>query len=227
VILAVCVAGLIFVKNSKYFKLERIDVIGQSAAPRIDAKDFMKIYRGRNIFDIDIRSLASQIESSRPVIETVVVRRMLPNRLEIDITERIPVAAIENRGEFAYVDKKGMTIAMAPKNDKLPVISGIPTWPKLRVGEKIKSKELGMVFSLMEALDASNFTIKHEVSRIDVSKDENLSFYIENNIEVKIGNEDFAARLNKLWASLENPDLDKKNIRYIDLRFKGIVIGPK
>jgi len=71
------------------------------------------------------------------------------------------------------------------------------------------------------------FSQDHEIHMIDVSDGRNISFYIEGGIEIKIGGEDFRARLLMLIKTLESVRLDKSQIKYIDLRFGSVIIGPR
>ena len=104
--------------------------------------------------------------------------------------------------------------------------SGTP-FKVYRARELVENPKIRNAFLLLDALDESSTLSDYTVTAIDVSSYRNLSFYLENGIEVKIGGEDFPNRLKKLKITLANPDLDKENIKYIDLRFKGVVIGPK
>ena len=226
IIFAMILAAFLFLKNSSYFNLERIDIVDVRRATDLNAADLMRIYKGRNIFGIDIDSMSSQIKSDYPVIKEAVVKRVLPNRLEIDIAARVPVAIIEGRKSFP-VDRSGMILSPGIKSRDLPTITGFSMWTKVRVGEKLKNRQLESAFYLIDALGESPARASYSVTAIDASNYKNLSFYLKNGIEVKIGGEDFLNRLKMLESTLANPKLETDNIKYIDLRFRDVVIGPK
>ena len=219
-------AGYLFLKNSGYFKIEDIEVRDTQNAAGLAERDLLNLYKGRNIFGVDIAALSSRIKSDYPAIKDAVVKRILPNRLEIDITPRIPVAKVKARRYFP-IDETGMVLSPGLKSQKLPVIIGFSTWRLPSVGERLHNKQLESAFQLLDAMQKGSVSADYNVTTIDVSNHENLSFYLENGIEVKIGGEDFLTRLGQLKATLKNEKLDKDNIRYIDLRFKDVVIGPK
>ena len=220
--------GFLFFRNLRYFKLSGIEVIDRSRAiPPEAIKKELRMYEGRNIFDIDIDSISSRIKSGHPVIKKAVVKRVLPNRLEIDIIPRVPVAKIKDRRYYFPVDEDGMVLSPELKSGKLPVIIGLSMWLRPRVGEKLKSGQLRKAFSLIDALKKRKVSVVHSVSVIDVSNLANLSFHFEDGIEVRVGDDDFPERLKKLNETLSSPGLDKGNIKYIDLRFSDVVIGPK
>ncbi|MBL7157823.1 MAG: cell division protein FtsQ/DivIB [Candidatus Omnitrophica bacterium] len=226
IVFILILAAFLFLKNSDYFKLEKIDIVDIRHATDLDANTLLQLYKGRNVFEIDIDSIASSIESDYPVIKEAVVKRVLPNRLEIDIVSRVPVARIKAHKIFP-VDRSGMILSPEIKSHDLPVITGFSMWTKIGTGEKLKNSQLESAFSLIDALGESAPGMNYKVSEIDVSNYKNLSFYLKNGIEVKIGGEDFSSRLKALKTTLANPKLNKDNIKYIDLRFRDVVIGPK
>ena len=226
VIFVLIAAIYLFLGNSRYFKLDTIEVIDKSHATALKAGDLLSMYKGRNIFGIDIDSLSSQIKRDTPTIKHAVVKRVLPNKLEIDIIPRVPIAKIKSHGYFP-IDRTGMVLSPEIKTGKLPIIMGFSIWLNPKVGTKIENPQVRNAFLLIDALEESAVLSDYAVSTIDVSNYKNLSFYLENGIEVKIGSEDFLDRLNRLKTTFAKPKLDKENIKYIDLRFKDVVIGGK
>ncbi len=226
VIFVLIAAIYLFLGNSRYFKLDTIEVIDKSHATALKAGDLLSIYKGRNIFGIDIDSLSSQIKRDIPTIKHAIVKRVLPNKLEIDIIPRIPIAKIKSHGYFP-IDRTGMVLSPEIKTGKLPIIIGFSIWLNPKVGTKLENPQVRNAFLLIDALEENAVLSDYAVSAIDVSNYKNLSFYLENGIEVKIGSEDFLDRLNRLKTTFAKPELDKENIKYIDLRFKDVVIGPK
>lgn len=216
----------IFLKNSPHFRLADIKVIENRAAGRLNAGDILRLYKGRNIFSIDLNSIASRIESEHPAIERVYVKRLLPDTLEIDAVPRIPVATIKSYDYFP-VDRTGMVLSPKLKTEGLPAITGLSFWLKVRAGERVESREVEAAFLLLDALSEARFPEGYRVKTINAANHKNLSFYFENGIEAKIGGEDFPERLKMLNTTLARRDLDKRNIKYIDLRFRDVVIGPK
>lgn len=214
------------IKHSDYFNLAGIKVIDERSTAAALDEELLKQYRGRNIFDIDIDLLAAGIESDYPTIKRAVVSRTLPDTLEIEIMPRAAVALLSSH-EYFPVDRTGMVLPPAAKGEGLPVINGLSIWLNPRAGERLESKQLDIAFLLLDALKESAFRSDYTVTTINATNSSNLSFYLKNGIEVKIGRKAFPDRLKMLKATLEKPDLDKGNIRYVDLRFRDVVIGPR
>ncbi len=227
-IFAIIAASVFAVRNSRYFKLDSVEVIDvRHAAAGLKSDGSLQMNIGRNIFDIDISALASRIESSYPVIKKAVVRRIMPNRIEINIIPRLPIAKIKNRRGYFPMDETGMVLERDIKSGRMPVITGFSMWRAPSTGERLTGKQLENTVRLITAINETSVSTDHGITTIDASNYRNLSFHLDNGIEVKIGGEDFPERLRKLKVTLADAGLDTENIEYLDLRFDGVVIGPK
>lgn len=224
--IALVPSSYVLVRNSGYFGLADVKIVDMGRATGLGADDILRLYRGRNIFDIDIKSLSERIKNDYPIIERAMVKRLLPDTIEINIVPRIPIAVLSARQNFP-VDRWGMVLSPGRSRGSLPVIEGLSFWAKPRVGERLDSVQLEKAFMLLDAFKKIGSRWSHTATTIDVSNHRNLSFYLQNGIEVKIGDEKFLTRLKMLGETLSKPDLDKNNIKYIDLRFRNVIIGPK
>jgi len=65
------------------------------------------------------------------------------------------------------------------------------------------------------------------VDNVDTKDLSNISFYLRNGIEIRIGGENFKERIMVLAKTLKDPRLMMDRIKYIDLRFGDAVIGPR
>ena len=82
-----------------------------------------------NIFDLDLKVLREKLEAV-PEIEKVEVRRVLPDTLDIQITERIPVAFLEEENAPFLIDKDGVVLRKSHAIDITGVIPVIVSHQK-------------------------------------------------------------------------------------------------
>ena len=109
IILVLILISYAFLKNSPYFSVKRISIVDIDHTSGIEGSDLARIYKGRNIFNINIKSLSSRIRDDYPFIKDVVVKRVLPDTLEINILSRVPVAKIRSKGYFP-IDSAAMVL---------------------------------------------------------------------------------------------------------------------
>ena len=69
----------------------------------------------------------------------------------------------------------------------------------------------------------SGFLNDHTLTKVDISDYRNIAFFIEDGLEIKIGNSNFKERLGQLTKTLASIVVDKDEIKYIDLRFDDVV----
>lgn len=226
IVLILILSSYVFLKNSPYFSVKKISIVDIGHASGIEASDLARIYKGRNIFTIDIKSLSSRIKDDHFFIKEVVVRIVFPDMLEISILSRVPIAKIKSKG-YLLIDSAGMVLPPRLANEELPVITGVSLWVRPRVGEKIKNQKIKNALILLKALEENSVIRKYGLEKINARDARDLSFFLKNGIEVKIGDEEFPTRIKRLSTTLSDVSLDKDNIRYIDVRFRDVVIGPK
>ena len=69
---------------------------------------------------------------------------------------------------------------------------------------------------------------KFKLKNIDVTDIRNISFYFDaENVEIKIGDNEFNKRLDALGTVLEQLGQDIGRVKYIDLRFEDPIVGPR
>jgi cell division septal protein FtsQ len=153
---------------------------------------------------------------------------MLPDKLSVSLKYRKPVAVIRNDRMMA-VDDEGFVL---PSIDTTP-LSGLVFIDGIRVkrdGNNVKAvspKNLALALGLLKAIVASKTISAQGVASIDASKITSLSFYFKNGVEIKIGCENFDRRIGLLESTLKDPRLAIDRVKYIDVRFEEVVIGPK
>lgn len=114
------------------FSNPKVTIFGQKQITAQEIAEKLLVMNSSNWFDFDV-DMATAILASEPVIETVSVEKKFPDRILINIVERIPVAVtfIANNGYTSpiEVDKNGVLFELKNKSsslNSLPIISGLP-----------------------------------------------------------------------------------------------------
>lgn len=236
VIMLGCVTALIlgvraiFV-NIPYFKIESINVVaeekGFAGITSLRDSERLKLYKGKNIFTVNLKKLSQAIGESYPDLDKAVVRRIMPNILEIELSPRIPLARIKSFGSYP-VDGEGMILSSSIKlSHPLPVVTGVSMWKRAKVGRILDSSRLRLALTFLKQIKGISAIQQFGVQRIDVSNTRNLLLFLGNDIEVRIGQGGFSKKLGRLKIILQDPNINKDNLEYIDLRFKEAVLGPR
>ncbi len=229
-VLFVLVVLVLTVATSGYFTLKTVETEGGEALPSFKSTiaELFASWQGRSIVTLNIEAIARTIASRYPDAKDVIVRRMFPDRLSVSIRLRKPAALVGN-DKYYPVDRDGVIFPHADPSQwqKLPVIVGVHIKESDKVGTRCESASLQIALKLIAEMERSKISSDYIVTTIDVSDPKNVSFFLEDGVEVKIGHENFKGRLESLAQTLKNPRLIMSRIKYLDLRFKDIVIGQK
>lgn len=225
-----------FLFASVYFNVTDIEVI-DSEQDKVDYP-LARIKDNPNIFKINLSRIAEDIERHYHDIQKATVKRVLPNKLVIEILRRHPVAQLaisinrdnDHKNYIFTVNKEAYVLANIGTRPlkKLPVIYGSGLNIKeIQIGRSYLNTNTSYALSFLEELDLSGFRKHYPVTKIDVSQPRSMSFFINNTLEVKIGNRNWKEKIENLTSILQNMDIDYSEDYYIDLRFKDFVFGKK
>ncbi|RKY42940.1 MAG: hypothetical protein DRP85_01030 [Candidatus Makaraimicrobium thalassicum] len=216
-----------FFLNSPLFTIKGL-VINRDRgyAFREGEKKLKKIYVGRNIFTVDLRQAQRFIKNEFPEIEKAEVRRNLPDRMEIDIIRRKPVAVIDAGGGIA-IDREGVVLSIGKSTGSLVKIKGISFFLNMpSKGGRIRDRSVARALALVAGISKRMHENKKDIEYIDISDRNNILLGICG-VTVKMGGGDFPGKINILKEILEDPDIKTEDINYIDLRFEDAVISLK
>jgi len=230
VVLGFAVKGVSdFLFSSPYFFVKDADVYidGKIALPQISSRYGVNI--SSNIFKVDLASIRASIYRKHLEIRRITLSRRLPNRVSIDIEIREAVVQVK-ADKYYPVDKDGIVLIdiTDEPNPRLPVLAGAQgKISALSIGTKIDTQNFKEAKELLKAIIKSDFLRKHKFLYIDCYDYKNLSFYIDKDLEIKMGRQNYDEKLNTLAKIFDKLDKDATDIKYIDLRFRDVVIGPK
>ncbi len=229
-VLGVLFGGVVaYAVNSTTFQLQDVRILNIGSLTPDQSFKFSELRRGENLIQLDLVGVQQVIKRNHPEFKEVKVRRILPNRVEILLKRRTPVAQVLF-SRYIQIDKD---LVMLPGSSTTPfrnlmVIEGAPV-PRsgAAVGVTLSDSTSQKALRLMEVIRHSNILRNHVLTKIDIGDPKNITLVADHQIEIRIGNNHFIERLKILDQTLKSLPLDPEKIRYIDLRFDDVVVGPK
>lgn len=226
-ILIIAILALGYLRNSSYFSVRGIICSDQEKLSSIEKIINVK---NKNIFSLNLKEIANIIQEKYPGIFEISVTREFPNKLRIAFRERIPFAKLDFSNKDFYIDKEGVIVNLPENFDEgiLPIINGSAiTFKDLKIGQKIKSKNLNIALSLFKYMSSYEQLKRFKMARLDASNLNKISITLINDIQVMVREEDFREKLKILNSLFDQLSQEINNIKYIDLRFKDPVINYK
>lgn len=219
------------VVKSDYFNIDNTKLILRDGVRTASLNRYNKLSelgKGENIFKLDIASISSKILSDYPEIKNCNVKRRFPNELTINIFMRQAIAQID-LGKFYLIDEEAFLLSKARSEatKKLTIITGIGGWAPRKIGDKFRSSKVLRAIKLITAIRTSGLLRRHTLGNVDASDSKNLSFFIDEGLQIKIGRDHFDDRIKLLKETLLSSYVDKDDLEYIDLRFDDIIFGTK
>ena len=220
-----------FLYRSDYFRLKEVEIkdtfLDQRGLQAINTY-ILNSSRGRNVFTINLKSIDRYLQASFPDAKSIAVRIALPDKIIVKIKFRKAVALVRS-GRLYAVDEDGFVLPTAnPDAMKgLTVIEGVGIRYDEKRGKQSSSKNLKLALELLKEMRQARFMADYGVDSINAQDAQGLSFLLKNGVEVRIGSDNFKESLAMLGQTLKDPRLVTDKIKYIDVRFKDVIVGPK
>ncbi|MFT5208055.1 MAG: cell division protein FtsQ [Candidatus Omnitrophota bacterium] len=224
----VIVGSYAYAMNADMFVLQDVVVLGDKPQVGLKAFNFAGLKKSVSTLDVDLDEVEAYIRRYHPEYQSVTVKRILPNRLVIEVAERIPAAQIKLKQVY-WIDKEGVILnpISTPKGD-FPIVLGIELKAQeLKTGDRIRSNYLNQSLQLNADINKRNILKHYKLTHINLSDPRNLILVLDTDIEVRMGIRNLPQKLLMLEEAVASVPLDSSKIKYLDLRFDNIVVGPR
>jgi cell division protein FtsQ len=210
--------------------MHKIDVTGTSrtSAEEIEGLTRRAVAR-TGVWRADLSAISSELERL-PGVRRAVVSRVLPDRLRVRITERLPAAVVRtSAGHFFWVDDEGVALGEVKAADSIPSFF-IRGWSEDGT-EGARSDNQERVQKYLEiARDWNAMGLSERVSEVTLIDLKDVRAQLAGNdsqIEVRLGGQDLGARLKLALDTLDQYKQTPRgpSITYLDLQTGRIVIG--
>ena len=235
VVLAILAIVALFVgyrvaASASLFQVRGIDVSGTS---RTSAEEIEGLTRRAvaktGVWRADLSAISAELEHL-PGVRRAVVSRVLPDRLRIRVTERVPVAVVRTAaGHFFWVDEEGVALGEMKPADTVPSFF-IRGWSEEGT-EEARNDNAERVRKYQEVVrEWRGLGLADRVSEVNLIDLHDVRAQLAGNdseIEVRLGGQDLGERLKQALEALDKYRQTPRgsSITYIDLQTGRIVIG--
>jgi cell division protein FtsQ len=216
-------------QHSWRFRVESsddIEVTGMQNATKAQIMEVMGADIGRNIFFIPLAQQKAQLEQI-PWVESASVMRFVPNRLQVEIHERTPVAFARVGPRMALIDAGGTLMELSPKHRySFPVILG------MNPGEPLSTRAPRMkIYSeMVHELDSSGAHYSQDLSEVDLTDLEDVKVRANDpagDVLIHLGSSDYLRRYKIYVTHVQGWRQQFQKLVSVDLRYdKQIIVNP-
>lgn len=204
---------------------DNIQVQGAHNVSRAQVLDVFSSDLDRNIFFVPLADRKKQLQDI-PWIESATVMRLLPNRLNVAVTERTPVAFVEIDSHIALIDAQGVVMDMPAGQQgsfSFPVIVGTTDTEPLST----RAARMKIYGRLMRELDSGGTHYSHDLSDIDLSDPDDVKATVsdpQGAVLVHLGNSNFLERFETYVSHVQEWRTQFHPLKSVDLRYRHQVI---
>jgi cell division protein FtsQ len=241
-----------FLLASPAMALVHKDQIRVSATHFVSPESVQKIFivdRNHSVLRIPLDERRRQVESL-PWVEQAAVRRALPNTIEVDITERAPIAFLREGNQLELIDVHGVILPRPLKADfHFPVVTGIDA----AMPPEDREQRMKLFASFSQAAEQAHSGAMEQVSEVDLTEAKDLRATIsglqgasplngptgdsvsdadqwpggDSPILVHFGDSDFENRFYTVLHDYGKWRAEAGRVESVDLRFAGeAVVNP-
>jgi cell division protein FtsQ len=235
-----------FLMASKEMALIHPDQVQISATHYVSANNVREIFRAdrdHSVLRIPLDERRRQIEAL-PWVEHATVRRALPNTIEVDITERAPIAFLRDGNQMDLIDVHGVILPRPLKGDfHFPVITGMGSSMPIEDREQRMKMFAGFTLAAEQARSGA----MEKVSEVDLTEAKDLRAtvsdlqgssalngtpddqWVESDapIVVHFGDSDFENKFFTVLNDIGEWRAKAGRVESVDLRFNGeAVVNP-
>lgn len=183
-LLIIIIAGVIFSLVSPIFNISTVEVINNNTVQTEEIISLSGLKIGQNIFRYNKSKVIKNIKENA-YIQSVKIKRKIPNKIEITIQERNRDYNIQFLNQFAYINKQGYILEISEQKLELPTIIGIATGEEqIKAGNRLNSEDLEKLETVIQIINVcEDYGISQKITDIDISDKTNYTIYIEEELK--------------------------------------------
>jgi cell division protein FtsQ len=177
---------------------DQVQITGNQYVPRGRVLEIFSADRNRSVLRIPLNERRRQLETI-PWVEQATVRRALPNRIEVEIIERTPIAFLREGSDLALVDVHGVILDRPLKgNFHFPVVTG------MGADMPIEDRELRMQMfaGFSQQVESARGGAMDQVSEVDLTEAKDLRATISG---LQVANSSGGPAANDGWGNTDAP----------------------
>jgi cell division protein FtsQ len=222
-----CVNFVYTAREMKLIHPDQISIANNHYVSPASVREIFAADRSKSVLRIPLDLRRQQLETI-PWVEQATVRRALPNKIEVEITERTPIAFLRAGTELALVDAHGVILERPVEGDfHFPVATGMNSEMPLDERER----RMQMFAGFMHSIESARSGASEQVSEVDLADAHDLHASLtgfgsavagngtDTPILVHFGDTDFEGKYQTLVENIAQWRATAGPIESVDLRF--------
>jgi len=170
ILLVILISGGIYFLLSPFFNIKEITTNGNKKITKKELISLSEIKLEENTFKLQIQQI-EQLIKQNAYVDKVVVKRNLPDKIQINITERTPTFMLVFANAYVYINNQGYLLEVSKTELNVPMIIGFLTPEEdIHPGNRLCSEDLQRLDQALQIMkSAESNGIGNLVTKINIS----------------------------------------------------------
>lgn len=221
-------ALVVWVRQTDYFSVQTIEIMGQVTLSRQDILYYLAIPPDATLFELDLARMGLRLER-HPLIERVAIRRQLPDTLHVTVQERVPRLVVVSGDQRVAVDREGEVLRpVAEPDGELPQLV-LNEQKALAPGMRLRLPSVQRALDVTQAYASSPMVGILRLTSGTVDASGASHWRVEpDTFVLRVGEGDVASQLKRLPPVLRYLRQHDLTARTVDVSYrKRVVIVPE
>lgn len=230
-LLAILLGGGIYFMLSPFFNIKEITTSGNSKITSEELVSLSQIQLEENTFKMK-KHQAEEAIKQNAYVDTVHIKRKLPDKIEIQIVERTPSFMLTFGNAYVYINNQGYLLEISQKAIDKPIIVGYVTpEEQIQVGNRLCSEDLQKLDEVLQIMkSAESNEIQDLITKINIT--DKQDYLLELKSEKKIVHMGDSSNLSTKMLYIKKILEEEKGVEgeifvNTDLNSKGAVFRKK
>jgi cell division protein FtsQ len=196
-----------FLLSTPFFAIKETSVRGVKELTEKEVLTLAGIKPQQNLLALNTETLVRRV-ATNPWVKNIYVGKELPNRIVLEVWERVPVALVKQEEDFYLIDIEGNIFKKLAVTDEvdLPVLTSSE-------GEDVtKARLLLSSLNLLKSIAASKqYAYLGSISEVNVDDLFGMSMLTDSGMHLKLGMDGFENKLKQLKVVMT--DLEKRGLK--------------
>ena len=212
--------------SARTFHLQEVTFQGLKHADEDRLQQLVQHVVSTNVLTVKLSELRERVEAE-PWVRSAVVRRRLPNHLEVYVQERTPEAVAAIDGELTIVDPEGVALApFGPGFQYLdrPIVKGLLS-SAVEGARASNSRRMEVYLGILDELGGGDQDYTETISEIDVGDVSRVEVIPSREpVRVLLGEGHFLQRYETFISQMDLVQEQHGRIDWIDVTFDNRII---
>ena len=184
-ILALTIGSFIFLTTTPIFNIKNINILGNNQVTYDQILSLSELQINTNLFKNSKSKIIKNIKQNA-YINNVVIKRKLPDTIEISVEEKQKAYMLKFVNGYAYIDNQGYILQIAQESLDLPILKGyITSEEDILEGNRLCNDDLEKLETVIKIMQAiKDGEIEQSITSIDITNKQEYSVYIESEKKV-------------------------------------------